>query len=1019
MINFLIKVIGTRNEREVRKRWKTVERINYFFEQYKNLKDEDIPKKTEEFVNRLADGEDPYHLLPEAFALVKETARRLLGYEYEVTTNPYRWDMVHFDVQLIGGIVLFEGKIAEMKTGEGKTLVATLPAYLHALIGKARGKKGDSRFLVNGEPRGAVHIVTVNDYLARRDAQWMAPLYLRLGLSVSAIQSDRNDQIIVFNDEAKTQVIYTNRKLVYQTDITYGTNNEFGFDYLRDHMAFSIDDVVQRVHYYAIVDEADSILIDEARTPLIISGPVEHSSVEHYYEVKPVVASMVERQRDIIRKFLDESEKLLKEGDIERAGIRLLQVRRGDPKNKRLFKILQEPGILRIVDKIELKLIKDKKLREYDKELYFIVDEKHNVVDITEKGREFIESKYKKDLFKVPDLSIELEKIERSDLLPNEKFKLREELYREYAEKTDRIHAIQQMLKGYMLFERDVNYVVKDNQVIIVDEFTGRMMPGRRWSDGLHEAIEAKEGVKVQEQTQTLATITLQNYFRLYEKLAGMTGTAITEAAEFWDIYKLDVIEIPTNKPVRRIDYIDIIFKTKKDKYIAVVDEIERWHKLGRPILVGTTSIEESELLSRLLKLRGIPHEVLNAKHHEREAKIVVKAGQKYAVTIATNMAGRGTDIKLGEGVLEVYNEKIVKEIIEDLKNRIEKGEVIPGHWKYIIKLGYIPKYDENDPKTWGYYGLYVIGTNKHEARRIDNQLRGRSGRQGDPGVSKFFLSLEDDLLRLFGSDKVIELNEKLGKYRILRALKIAGEDVVESKTVLKALESAQKRVEMMHFQMRKRLLEYDDVINKQREVVYSLREDILNGRDLSEIYRGFIEDYLNELIEHYLPKEESKIKWNIKGLVDELSYIFIGDFKELLSLNDRENIRKKALEIIEGIYKQKEESIGTENMRNMERWVALITLDELWREHLYALDQLKEGVYLRAYGNKDPLVEFKKEGYNLFNEFVDRLKKELVMRIFRADIRPVVAPILVENNKEDSAAANKKVLKGVKKIAK
>ncbi|MEO0143563.1 MAG: preprotein translocase subunit SecA [candidate division WOR-3 bacterium] len=1017
MISSIItKLVGTRNEREVRKRWKIVEKINYFFEQYKNLKDNEIPKKTEEFVNRLADGEDPYHLLPEAFALVKETARRLLGYEYEVTTNPYKWDMVHFDVQLIGGIVLFEGKIAEMKTGEGKTLVATLPAYLHALISRARGKKGDKRFLVNNEPRGAVHIVTVNDYLARRDAQWMAPLYLKLGLTVSAIQSDRNDQIIVFNEEGKTQVIYTNRKAVYQTDITYGTNNEFGFDYLRDHMAFSIDDVVQRVHYYAIVDEADSILIDEARTPLIISGPVEHSSVEHYYEVKPVVSAMVEKQREIIRKFLDEAEKLIREGDIERGCVRLLQVRRGDPKNKRLFKLLQEPGILRTVDKIELKLIKEKKLRDYDKELYFIVDEKHNVVDITEKGREFIESRYKADLFKVPDLSIELENIERSDLPPSEKFKLREELYKEYAYKTDRIHAIQQMLKGYMLFEKDVNYVVKDNQVIIVDEFTGRLMPGRRWSDGLHEAIEAKEGVKVQEQTQTLATITIQNYFRLYEKLAGMTGTAMTEAAEFWDIYKLDVIAIPTNKPVRRIDYVDIIFKTKKDKYIAVVDEIERWHKLSRPILVGTTSIEESELLSRLLKLRGIPHEVLNAKHHEREAKIVAKAGQKYAVTIATNMAGRGTDIKLGEGVLEPYDENIVKEIIEDLKKKLEKGEVIPSHWKEIIKLGYIPKYDENDPKTWGYYGLYVIGTNKHEARRIDNQLRGRSGRQGDPGASKFFLSLEDDLLRLFGSDKVIELNEKLGKYKILKALKIAGEDVVESKAVLKALEGAQKRVEMMHFQMRKRLLEYDDVINKQREVVYSLREDILNGKDLSEMYMGFIEDYVDELIEHYLPKSESKIKWNLKGLVDELSYVFLGDFKEILNYEDAQTIRNKALEIIKSIYKLKEENIGSENLRNMERWVALITLDELWREHLYALDHLREGVYLRAYGNKDPLVEFKKEGYYLFNEFINRLKKELVIRIFRADIRPVSAPAVQEQKEESN---NKKLLKGVKKVSK
>ncbi len=1020
-MKFLIeKIIGTRNERELRKLWPIVEKINRIYETYRTLKDEDIPKKTEEFVRRLADGEDPDSIMPEAFALVKEVARRLAEekYEYTVTGNRMVWDMVHYDVQLIGGIVLYQGKIAEMKTGEGKTLVATLPAYMHALISRARGLKGDRRFIVEGKPRGSVHIVTVNDYLARRDAQWMAPVYLRLGLSVGAIQSDRKDQLVVLDEQGKTKIIITeNRKDVYNTDITYGTNNEFGFDYLRDHMAFTKEEKVQRAHYYAIIDEVDSILIDEARTPLIISGPVEHSNVEHFYEVKPAVSRMVEEQRKLIRRFLKEAEELIAKGEKEKAALRLLQVKRGDPKNRRLFKILQEPGMMRLVDRVELKLLKEKKLKKYDEELYFVVDEKHNSVDITDKGRAFIERVYRKDLFNVPDLATELERIEKDEnLSPEEKFKAKEKLHEEYVEKTDRIHAIQQMLKAYMLFEKDVNYVVKDGQVIIVDEFTGRLMPGRRWSDGLHEAVEAKEGVRIQEQTQTLATITLQNYFRLYEKLAGMTGTAMTEAAEFWEIYKLDVIAIPTNKPVRRKDWIDIIYKTKKDKYVAVVDEIERWHKLGRPILVGTTSIEESELISRLLKLRGIKHEVLNAKHQEREAKIVAKAGQKGAVTISTNMAGRGTDIKLGEGVLEPYDQEKVKQIIEDLKKRMERGEVIPAHWKKVVEWGKIPPYDENDPETWGYYGLYVIGTAKNEARRIDNQLRGRSGRQGDPGASKFFLSLEDDLLRMFGSDKVLELNEKLGKNPIARFLRIAGDDIVESKTVAKALEDAQKRVEMMHFQMRKRLLEYDDVINRQREVVYGLRDDILEGQDLKDMILAFMEDYLQRTIEHYLPKGEPPEKWNLKGLADELSYIFMDDFSFLKELKDRNEIYQKALEHVRKIYERKEQSIGSENMRNLERWITLITLDELWREHLYALDQLREGVYLRAYGNKDPLVEFKKEGAHLFEQFINRFQNELVFRIMRADIKPQVQPRKVETE-QTKPKRTRRTFRGVRKI--
>ncbi len=1108
MLKFLTDfIVGSRNQRIVRRLMRRVAEINRIYESYKHFKDEDFLKKTEEFLKRLRDSEKPESILPEAFALVKARAYTLLGTKYFVRGMPYTWDMVHYDVQLAGGIVLFQGKIAEMKTGEGKTLVATLPLYLHALVGKVRAERGEKQV--------GVHLITVNDYLAARDREWMRPVYEGLGLTVGLITmpADLEDAL---RRGAERDAVSAIRKLSlpkdveerfigmvaagvdpetfrrefkrwgYSCDIVYGTNNEFGFDYLRDHMVMFPEDRVQRGHYYGIVDEVDNVLIDEARTPLIISGPAEHSRVEQYVEARPIVEAMVREQNKLVAKFLDEAEKLLAEGKTEKAGFRLLQVKRGAPKNKRLFRILQEPGMMKLVDKAELKAMKDqgKLMRELDAELFFTIDEKTHTVDITEKGRQFLSKKYP-DVFTLPDLAVELPKIDKmKDLTPAQRMELREKLFEEYAYKTDRVHAIQQLLKAYMLYEREVDYVVMNGEVIIVDEFTGRLMPGRRWSDGLHEAVEAKERVKVKEETQTLATITVQNYFRLYEILAGMTGTAMTEAQEFWDIYKLDVVAIPTNKPVRRIDYPDIIFKTKKEKFKVVVDEIEKWHKRGRPILVGTTSIDESELLSRLLKARGVPHQVLNARHHEREALIVARAGNPGSVTIATNMAGRGTDIKLGKGVVKAY-ELVLKPIAKEIAQRAKAEELVlvpeerlvveymrdylkeegvpfavverdmwverstgvehdllrlelsdgkrveidlkaegpeeiarklrpEGVRVWLLGRNIILKVVEPylkgakveeirkpecaintkpgtvDPryvcpvnpkeciKNFVPCGLLIIGTQRHESRRIDNQLRGRAGRQGDPGASKFFLSLEDDLLRLFGSDKVVELSERFGR-------KKKKNEPIESKMVTKALENAQKRVEYHYFQIRKRLLEYDDVMNKQREVVYALRDQILEGADLREM---ILEEYIPELVWDKLrqrvlspenPKEEEK-----RAFADELAWYFMGDFSFVMDLKDPEEMAQRAIEHAKRLYQERERMLGPERMRRLERWILLQNLDRFWRYHLYTLDQLKEGMYLRSYANKDPLVEYKRESFALFDQMMAEVRDETIKRLFR-----------------------------------
>ena len=692
LTTFLKKVFGSKNERELKKLYPIVDQINEYFEKFNALTDEEIQAKTTEFKERLAQGETLDDLLPEAFAVVKQACKRLVGRKWMAAGSEIEWNMVPFDVQLIGGIVMHQGKIAEMATGEGKTLVATLPLYLNALEGKG------------------AHLVTVNDYLAQRDAEWMGKVFEFLGLTVG----------VILNNMTPAQ-----RREAYNCDITYGTNNEFGFDYLRDNMAATPEDIVQvRGHHYAIVDEVDSVLIDEARTPLIISGPVEHAT-HNYDEVKPLVDSLVRKQTRYVNSLIAEAEELLKsEETIREAGLKLLIAQRGAPKNKRLQKLFQQPGIKKLVFDIENEFIRDKRMHEVDEELYYSIEEKHHTINLTEKGRHEL-APNNPDEFVLPDLAELFSKIEGDESLTQaEKVERKNEIQVEYARKNEKLHNISQLLKAYSLFEKDVDYVVQEGKVLIVDEFTGRIMYGRRYSDGLHQALEAKENVKIEGETQTLATITLQNYFRLYDKLAGMTGTAETEANEFWDIYKLDVVVIPTNKPIRRIDYEDVIYRTKREKFNAVIDEIERLHKKGRPVLVGTVSVEVSETLSRMLKRRKIPHNVLNAKYHKQEAEIIAKAGQPGAVTIATNMAGRGTDIKLAPSVR--------------------------GNGKYV---------DEDGTP----YGLHIIGTERHESRRIDRQLRGRAGRQGDPGASKFFLSLEDELMRLFGSDRLIKIMDRLG----------------------------------------------------------------------------------------------------------------------------------------------------------------------------------------------------------------------------------------------------------------
>ncbi|NOZ07519.1 MAG: preprotein translocase subunit SecA [FCB group bacterium] len=836
-------------------------------------------------------------IMYEVFAIVKEASRRLCDTKFTVMGHEMVWNMVHFDVQLMGGIVLHQGKIAEMKTGEGKTLAATLAIVLNALTGRG------------------MHIITVNDYLAERDSQWMGALYDWLGFSVGCILNQMNSD---------------QRREMYRRDITYGTNQEFGFDYLRDNMAITPEDQVQTGYVYAIVDEVDSVLIDEARTPLIISGQVDAPGNQQYKELKPLVEGLVRKQTILVNRLVAEGEALL-DTDERQAGTKLLIASRGIPKNKRLMKLYQRQGIKQLVRSVESEYIRDKKMPEIDEQLYFAVDERSNTIDLTELGRNTLSPQTPED-FIIPDIGELYHEIETNpDLSDEEKMEKKEDAQSLHALRSDKIHAINQLLKSYTLFEKDVDYIVQGGKVLIVDEHTGRVLHGRRYSDGLHQALEAKEEVVIEKETQTMATITIQNYFRMYEKLAGMTGTAMTEAAEFMDIYKLDVVEIPTNVPVIRVDNEDVIYRTKREKYNSAIKKIIELFQKGQPVLVGTTSVEESETLSRMLKRAKIPHNVLNAKQHQKEAEIIARAGHRSALTIATNMAGRGTDIKLDDDVKE---------------------------------LG----------------GLFILGTSRAESRRIDLQLRGRSGRQGDPGESVFFLSLEDDLMRLFGSDRIAKIMDRLG---------IDEGEVITHSMVTKSIGRAQKKVEGHNFSIRKHLLEYDDVMNSQREIVYDRRNYVLTGQDIGSELNEIISEYLDYLIESWCPGEESPHSWKWDELTAEIISVFSLKLEpEKMNIRNTAGFKDTLIQAANAILDAKKELVGKEVFENFEKFFVLRTIDIKWREHLYAMDQLREGIGLRAYGQKDPLVEYKTEGYAMFTDMMADTNRETLRRIFRTPIR-------------------------------
>ena len=940
MLTGLIKkVFGDKNTRALKELWPIVDQIKSEYETIKDLSEEELKQKTVEFKEYIAEAtaelrqkieelkeslkaddfegdiediheelrelneelDDKYEavlteILPQAFAVVKATCQNLVGKSWDAAGSKVTWNMVPYDVQLLGGIVLHQGKIAEMATGEGKTLVATLPIYLNALTGRG------------------VHVVTVNDYLAKRDSEWMGEVFKYHGLTVGCIINTMDTDT---------------RKEIYKCDVTYGTNNEFGFDYLRDNMAIAKEHRVQRVHNFAIVDEVDSVLIDEARTPLIISGPV--GNTEHKFdEMKPKVERLFRKQASLVAAIVQDAEKILNDGgDREQAGINLLRAYRGFPKNKKLAKLFSEPEYKKLMTTTELEFLreKEKRMPEIDEELYFAIDEKNNSINLTEKGREELGlgTAEGKELFILPDIGTETAKIDNDESLSNEdKLKKKDELYHVYSERMDRIHTINQLLKAYSLFEKDDEYVItEDGKIAIVDEFTGRVLPGRRYSDGLHQAIEAKENVKVERDTQTMATITLQNYFRLYKKLAGMTGTAETEEGEFLEIYKLEVVVVPTNRPVARDDQDDFIYRTKREKLNAVLDKIKSLKEEKVPVLVGTTSVELSETISRMLKRQGIAHNVLNAKQHKSEAEIVAFAGQPGAVTIATNMAGRGTDIKLGEGVKD-------------------KG------------------------------GLYILGTERHESRRIDRQLRGRAGRQGDPGTSKFFISLEDDLMRLFSSDKVTTVMSRIG---------FEEGEALTHPMITKSVERAQKKVEENNFAIRKRLLEYDDVMNQQREVIYKRRRRALEGERLKTEVLELLDEYLEDLIDKYYDDI------NVEGINNDLRQHLLIDVKldpESFEIKGKDGIKDEIKNAAVEFYARKEEMLGSELMARLERYAVLSVIDEKWKEHLREMDDLKEGIGLRAYGQKDPLVEYKAESFHLFVSLVNEIRNDVVSFCFK-----------------------------------
>ncbi|MFW0715666.1 preprotein translocase subunit SecA [Pedobacter sp. N23S346] len=1039
MLGFLAKVFGSKSDRDIKAIQPLVVKINEEYAKLSSISNDELRAKTIEFKGRIsaflteidgkisalkADAESNdldlhqktaiydqvdalgkdrdaelekvlLEILPEAFAVVKETSRRLSENEYlEVTATQFdrdyaarksnvkivgdkalwanRWDaagtevvwnMVHYDVQLIGGIVLHSGKIAEMATGEGKTLVSTLPAYLNALADQG------------------VHIVTVNDYLARRDSEWNGPLFEFHGISVDCI--DKHEP----NSEE--------RRKAYAAGITYGTNNEFGFDYLRDNMSQTPDQLVQRKQHFAMVDEVDSVLIDDARTPLIISGPIPHGDQHEFYELKPRIERLVNAQKAYVSQALNEAKKLINAGNSGteegEGGLALLRAYRGLPKNKALIKFLSESGVRGLLLKTENYYMADqsKNMPKVDSELYFYIDEKNNQVELTEKGIELItQSGEDPTFFVLPDVGTEVAELEKSDLPLEEKVTTKDALMRDYSVKAERIHSVNQLLKAYTLFEIDVEYIIDEGKIKIVDEQTGRIMDGRRYSDGLHQAIEAKENVKVEDATQTYATVTLQNYFRMYHKLCGMTGTATTEAGEFWSIYKLDVVEIPTNRNISRRDEQDYVYRTVREKYNAVADEIVKLTQAGRPVLVGTTSVEISELLSRMLKLRGIKHNVLNAKMHQREADIVAEAGQAGTVTIATNMAGRGTDIKLGAGVKEAG-------------------------------------------------GLAIVGTERHESRRVDRQLRGRAGRQGDPGSSQFFVSLEDNLMRLFGSERISGIMVRMG---------IEDGEVIQHSMITKSIERAQKKVEENNFGIRKRLLEYDDVMNSQRTVIYAKRKNALFGERLDVDMNNMVFDVAEDIVTEY--KEEANYDGFKLEVIKNFSLDTAITEKEFASTNitqlteklfdeaetfyarKSEAVIQQSLPVLTQVYEERGEHIeqivvpftdgirgiqvavdlkkaidnkGKEVVRSFEKTIVLALIDDSWKEHLREMDDLKQSVQNAVYEQKDPLVIYKMEAFNLFKNMLNAVNKEVVSFLYKGgipvqqeaeDLREAPAPV-------------------------
>ncbi|TMM53339.1 preprotein translocase subunit SecA [Maribacter algarum] len=1017
-INSVIKAfVGDKSQKDVKQLQPMVDKIRSFESQLEGLSHDELRAKTAEFkakikedrkalddqiealkeeVNASTDidkNEDIYteidklkeeaykisedtlnEILPEAFAVVKETAKRFANnttlsvtaseYDRELSgSNDYvtldgdnavwknswdaagkevTWDMIHYDVQLIGGIALHQGKIAEMQTGEGKTLVATLPLYLNALTG-------------NG-----AHLVTVNDYLAKRDSAWMAPIFQFHGLTIDCIDHHKPNS--------------DGRRKAYNADITYGTNNEFGFDYLRDNMAHTPKDLVQRPHNYSIVDEVDSVLVDDARTPLIISGPVPEGDRHEFNELKPKVSEIVQKQRQHLTGVLAEAKKLINEGDTKEGGFLLLRVQRGLPKNKALIKFLSEEGVKQLLQKTENFYMQDnnREMPKVDEDLLFVIEEKNNQIELTDKGIEYISGEQNKDFFVMPDIGGEIARIENQNLEIEKEAELKEELFKDFTVKSERIHTMSQLLKAYTLFEKDVEYVVMDNKVMIVDEQTGRIMDGRRYSDGLHQAIEAKENVKIEALTQTFATVTLQNYFRMYSKLAGMTGTAITEAGEFWEIYKLDVMEIPTNRPIARDDRNDLIYKTKREKYNAIIDEVTQLSQQGRPVLIGTTSVEISELLSRMLNIRKVPHNVLNAKLHKKEADVVAEAGNAGIVTIATNMAGRGTDIKLSDKV-----------------------------------------------KAAG--GLAIVGTERHDSRRVDRQLRGRSGRQGDPGSSQFYVSLEDNLMRLFGSDRVAKMMDKMG---------LEEGEVIQHSMMTKSIERAQKKVEENNFGVRKRLLEYDDVMNAQREVVYKRRRHALQGERLQVDIANMVydtceviteqnkaaNDYKNfefELIKYFSitsPISEGEFeKQGVQEISNTLYKAAYDHYKEKIERN-----AAVAFPVIKNVYEDKGnnferivvpftdgiktlnvvtnlqeayDSNGAQLVTDFEKNISLAIIDDSWKTHLRKMDELKQSVQLAVHEQKDPLLIYKFEAFELFKGMIEKVNKEVVSFLFKGEL--------------------------------